>query len=226
MKLDEVVPWGRSLAEYEQMFNLTPADLHRHILGCGDGPAGFNAELTAQGGRVISLDPIYQFSAAELEQKIDAVYPHILEQLQQNSHNYIWETHQTVEEVGRVRLEAMRQFLADYEGGIDEGRYLVGALPELPFTNHQFSLALCSHFLFLYSDQFDLAFHLASLDELCRVAKEVRVYPLVNLRAETSPHLGEALKHLMAEGWRTELQPVPYRFQKGATEMLVIYTTP
>lgn len=224
MKLDEVVPWGRSLAEYVQMFNLTPADLRRSIFGCGDGPAGFNAELTQQGGRVTSLDPIYQFSAAELEQKITAVYPHILEQLQQNSHNYIWETHKTVEEIGRVRMEAMQCFLADYEQGIDEGRYLVGQLPELPFTNHQFDLALCSHFLFLYSDQFDLLFHLASLEELCRVAKEVRIYPLVNLRAEKSPHLGNVLQYLMDEGWRVELQPVPYRFQKGATEMLVVYT--
>ena len=33
------------------MFDLSAADLGRRILGCGDGPASFNAELTAQGGR-------------------------------------------------------------------------------------------------------------------------------------------------------------------------------
>jgi hypothetical protein len=49
MKLDEIVPWGRSLAEYQLMFSLTEADLSRDILGCGDGPASFNAEMTDRG---------------------------------------------------------------------------------------------------------------------------------------------------------------------------------
>ena len=41
--LDQVVPWGRSFDEYRRMFALTDADLSRVILGCGDGPASFNA---------------------------------------------------------------------------------------------------------------------------------------------------------------------------------------
>lgn len=49
-RLDKVVPWGRSFEEYVAMFNLTKEDLGRRILGCGDGPAGFNAELTKRGG--------------------------------------------------------------------------------------------------------------------------------------------------------------------------------
>lgn len=59
MKLDDVVPWGRTLAEYELMFNLSEVDLNLKILGCGDGPASFNAEMTKQGHRVVSIDPIY-----------------------------------------------------------------------------------------------------------------------------------------------------------------------
>ena len=39
MTLDGVVPWGRSLAEYRQMFALTDADLAGHDFACGDGPA-------------------------------------------------------------------------------------------------------------------------------------------------------------------------------------------
>jgi hypothetical protein len=52
MKLSEIVPWGRSLAEYQLMFSLTDADLSRKILGCGDGPviqefsgAGYNVQV-------------------------------------------------------------------------------------------------------------------------------------------------------------------------------------
>ena len=62
MTLDSIVPWGRSFEEYVTMFGLTNTDLTKRILGCGDGPAGFNSELTARGGTVVSLDPIYAFS--------------------------------------------------------------------------------------------------------------------------------------------------------------------
>jgi len=55
--LDQVVPWGRSFEEYVAMFSLTEEDLAGRILGCGDGPASFNCELTRRGGMIVSLDP-------------------------------------------------------------------------------------------------------------------------------------------------------------------------
>ncbi len=58
MKLTEVIPWGRSFDEYRLMFALSERDLVGRILGCGDGPASFNAEATAEGHSVISCDPI------------------------------------------------------------------------------------------------------------------------------------------------------------------------
>ena len=48
MKLSVVIPWGRSFDEYRRMFVLTGDDLAGTILGCGDGPASFNAEATAR----------------------------------------------------------------------------------------------------------------------------------------------------------------------------------
>ena len=74
MKLKEVVPWGRNLEEYKLMFNLSETDLNAKILGCGDGPASFNAEMTKLGYSVTSFDPIYQFSAQQIEERIEAVY--------------------------------------------------------------------------------------------------------------------------------------------------------
>jgi hypothetical protein len=62
MKLSEVIPWGRSFDEYRLMFGLSERDLAGRILGCGDGPACFNAEATDKGYTVISCDPIYAFS--------------------------------------------------------------------------------------------------------------------------------------------------------------------
>ena len=51
--LDHVVPWGRSFASDRRMFALTDDDLARKIVGCGDGPASFNAEATRLGSAVI-----------------------------------------------------------------------------------------------------------------------------------------------------------------------------
>ena len=64
MKLNEVVPWVRNLEEYKLMFNLSPKELNSKILGCGDGPASFNTEMTEMGCPIISVDPIYKFSTS------------------------------------------------------------------------------------------------------------------------------------------------------------------
>ncbi len=68
MKLENVVPFGRSLDEYVHMFNLTERELKLDLLGVADGPASFNAELSANGGCVTSVDPIYVFEAVVMQQ--------------------------------------------------------------------------------------------------------------------------------------------------------------
>ena len=70
MELSKVVPWGRSSNEYREMFSLSEVDLKIKILGCGDGPACFNAEMSKSGGNVISVDPIYQFNAEQIHSRI------------------------------------------------------------------------------------------------------------------------------------------------------------
>jgi len=78
-------------------------------------------------------------------------------------------------------MAAMQAFLDDYELGKRQGRYVNAELPTLPFENGTFHLALCSHFLFLYSTQLGEAFHRAAIHEMCRVAVEVRIFPLLAL---------------------------------------------
>ena len=184
---EEAVPWGRSFDEYRRMFHLTAEDLSRNILGCADGPASFNAEMSRRGHRVISCDPLYRLSADQIKKRIDAVYELVIGQTQQNQDKFVWDLISSPDELGRVRLEAMDNFLRDYDHGKSDGRYVAAQLPHLPFDSSSFDMALCSHFLFLYSDQFSFAFHQQALDEMCRVAREVRVFPLLNYNAEPCP---------------------------------------
>lgn len=54
------------MAEYSAMFKLSNVDLKRRILGCGDGPASFNAEMSSLGRTVVSTDPLYSLAEAEI----------------------------------------------------------------------------------------------------------------------------------------------------------------
>jgi SAM-dependent methyltransferase len=219
--LSSVVPWGRSFDEYRRMFALTDADLAGRILGCGDGPASFNAEATQRGGHVVSCDPIYQFDAAQIRQRIDETAPEVLEQARRNAHEFVWDdTIPDVAALERTRMGAMAAFLADYEQGRAQGRYIDASLPSLPFADGAFDLALCSHFLFLYSQQVDAAFHVQSMRELCRVARNVRVFPLLALGGQPSPYVEPVCKALEAVGRQASTERVAYEFQRGGNQML------
>src|SRR6476661_2344408 len=110
ISLDEVVPWGRTMLEYERMFALDAADLTRSILGCGDGPASFNAELTARGGQVLSCDPIYAFSGAEIERRVRETSEVILQGVRQTYDDFVWDAIPSPEALCELRLSAMSQF--------------------------------------------------------------------------------------------------------------------
>ena len=221
MELANVVPWGRSFAEYQAMFGLSEDDLKKRILGCGDGPASFNVEATKRGSQITSCDPVYQFETKEIRRRIDEVYPDIMAKMKQGAESYIWDSLGSVEELGKVRMKAMSNFLSDFDTGRRQGRYVPASLPSLPFPDSGFDLALCSHYLFLYSDHVDEVAHLASTRELCRVASEVRIFPVISLDGRASRHLDLVMTALSADGIDVSLQAVSYRFQKGATEMLV-----
>lgn len=120
-------------------------------------------------------------------------------------------------------MDAMQTFLGDYEKGKKSGRYINASLPTLPFKNTEFEIALCSHYLFLYSEHVNQEQHILSMKELCRVASEVRVYPLLSIdNNQVSPHLEPVTAALKKSGFSASLVPVKYEFQKGATEMLVV----
>src|SRR5438045_2289396 len=95
MDLSQVVPWGRTLDEYKRMFSLTERDLQGRILGCGDGPASFNAEMMALGRRVISIDPLYDFTREQIEQRVHETYQTIVGQLWQKPDDFVWDEFKT-----------------------------------------------------------------------------------------------------------------------------------
>jgi hypothetical protein len=220
--LDQVVPWGRSFDEYQRMFALTSDDLRLRIIGCGDGPASFNAEATRRGIRVTSCDPIYRYDAGQLRDRIAATCDVVLEQTRRNVAEFVWETIASIDELRRIRMTAMNEFLDDYPQGRVEGRYIDAELPRLPCEDSSFDLALCSHFLFLYTEQLGEPFHRNAIRELCRVASEVRIFPLLALGSTPSPFVTPLMDQLSAQGYDVSIERVPYEFQRGGNRMMRI----
>jgi hypothetical protein len=220
--LDQVVPWGRSFDEYCHMFALGDEELGVRILGCGDGPASFNAEATRRGSAVVSCDPLYRWTPSQIRNRIGETYNAIIDQTRRNADEFVWTSIRSIDELGALRMAAMEDFLADFGGGKASGRYVDAELPMLPFADLSFELALCSHLLFLYSVQLGQGFHHAAIHELCRVAREVRIFPLLALGGQRSPYVDASVDSLRAAGCAVSLERVPYEFQRGGNEMLRI----
>jgi hypothetical protein len=170
---------------------------------------------------VISCDPLYHFAADEIRSRIDAAYGTMVANVRTALHEFVWREFASPEHLGEARRAAMETSLANFPQGMAEGRYLDRSLPHLGFRDGEFDLALCSHLLFTYSDRLSVDFHVAAIEEMCRVAAEARVFPLLKSYGGPSPHLGPAVDILRGRGYQAEVRRVLYEFQRGGDEMLV-----
>lgn len=203
------------------MFLLDGADLSKKIAGFGDGPASFNCEASRKGCSVTSFDPVYQFTAAELRQRIDQTRTEVMGQMAENRKNYLWTEIPSLEALEERRMSAMELFLSDFERGKAEGRYVPHALPgPLPLPDDAFDLGLSSHFLLMYT-ALGYEFHIKAISEMLRLCREVRIFPLLDLDGQTSSLTGQVMGHFQAH-YKVEIKPTPYEFQRGGNRLLTI----
>lgn len=139
-----VCVYGRTLAQYEQIFDFQATDWQGdRILDCSGGPASFVSEANALGIAAIGVDPAYDPDLEVVRQRIEAdidtvvqLFPIISAQLGDAAPDPA-----LVE--GSAR-QAAAGFLADFEANRD--RYIQAALPVLPFDDRQFDRVLCGNF--------------------------------------------------------------------------------
>ena len=222
--IGEVLVSARSYDEYIAMFDLTATDLAGPVLDCPGGAAGFTATALAGGRDVTAVDPAYAGGPAALADLAvraadEARRGHAY--LLAHAEDYVWTFFADPADHLDRRLAAVEVFAAGVAARPD--RYVTGALPDLPFADASFDLALCSHLLFTYADRFDAAWHLAALLELSRVAAEVRVFPLVS-HVDGRPYarLDRLRDDLAAHGVASEVRRAGYELQRGGDEMLVL----
>lgn len=219
--LNSVVPWGRNMDEYRLMFRLNESDLSKKIAGFGDGPACFNYEMTERNGNVISFDLIYQFSKTDIEKRIEEVRVIVMQQMRENMDNYVWTNIKNLDELEFTRMSAMKKFLSDYEKGKAEGRYVFHELPNrLTYEDNYFDIGLSSHFLLMYTS-LGYDFHIASITEMLRVCKEIRIFPIVDLDANETDLTAKVMDYFKKD-YNVEVVKTDYEFQKGESKLLII----
>ena len=122
----------------------------------------------------------------------------------------------------RARIEALSTFLADFKDGRAQGRYLPATLPQLPFANGAFDLALCSFLFFLRPERHSIPFHIDGLTELVRVACEVRVFPILQLDGRVPDYAEDTYESLRAKKIEVSFESVPPTLHQGADKVLVL----
>lgn len=222
MQLDDVVLIGRTMDEYMRIFGLDHTFKSERILDAASGICSFTAEANALGWDVTASDRVYQLDADTIEQKCRQDLDEVTQKLVPIKDRYVWDFFPDIPSLKKQREQAYTRFLADYRQ-YGHHRYHPVTYPNSPFSENQFSLILVSHFLFLYEDQLDYDFHKTTVQELLRITqKEIRLFPIVNLRNERCIHLVHMMDDPDFAEFTFSIQAVDYEFLRNANEVLII----
>lgn len=218
LQLDDFLITGRTFEEYAAFFDLDAEMMkNRRVLDCPSGASSFIAEAKAFGIVTQGCDILYRYDAEALRRQGEKSIEKIYADTGWMAGNSL-EFYQSIEGHKNHRIKALQKFCADYN--LDDYRF--AELPKLPYEDDSFDLVLSSHLLFVYDDRLDFAFHEASIAEMLRVGKEVRIFPLVdykNSRVDESDNLSPFV-YQIAEKFGGEICKVGFEFQKNASYMM------
>jgi hypothetical protein len=215
--------WGHGSKDYLEMFDLKQEDLHGNIMEFACGPSLFNLEQRKSNQMVKSCDPLFVLDKDTLYSKSCLMFAEMAEQVASEQDHFDFSRCGGLEAFLSQRKDAMEHFFADYEQGKSEGNYLGLVEHYLPFEDFSFDLALCSHYLFADLDNQTVELHLSIICELARVAREVRVFPLVDTEGKTSELLGPVLLGLQQHNYGVEVREIPFQLYKSGNAMLRVW---
>lgn len=220
LHLEDFLITGRTFEEYLDFFNLSIETLeNKKILDCPSGVSSFIATAHQHGIEAYGCDIIYQFDPEAIVKQAELSIQKIYEDVTWME-GFNFSFYGSVDKHKEFRTQALNHFVED----INKPYYSYETLPSLSYEDDAFDLLLSSHLLFVYDDRMSLEFHIQSIQEMLRVAKEVRIFPLVDFKnshhkeeKNFSPLVYEVLKHFSAE-----IILVDFEFQPGANAMLCI----
>jgi len=218
LHLEDFLITGRTFDEYVAFFGLDIEALKgKKVLDCPSGASGFVAEAVRRGIDAHGCDMLYGFETEAVMKQAESSLHKIYEDTEWMQ-GYNLSFYGSVGGHRRCRESALASFRADFPSE----RYRCERLPGLSYEDDSFDLLLSSHLLFVYDDRLDLDFHVASIAEMLRVAREVRLFPLVdfrNSRRDEAENFSPLVREITAR-FNAEIVPVGFEFQPGAGAML------
>ncbi len=219
----KLVLWGHHIQDYREMFDLSEQDMNGHLLEYGCCASAVNAELHEKQIEMVSCDPMFILDKATLFTKVSLIFEEMVTHLREERDQFDFSHCGGIDAFIESRRQGMAQFFSDYPNGLAQKRYLPVTSHTLPFEHFSFDLALSSHYLFADLEEQDAAFHIDAIRELARVAKEVRIFPLIDRFGQTSSLLGPVLLGLQQEGFGAEVREVTYSLQPKGNAMLRVW---
>ncbi|WP_246320389.1 class I SAM-dependent methyltransferase [Paenibacillus qinlingensis] len=217
---------SRSYVEYEKMFMLQTAGLiGKRVLDVAGGASSFTSDARQLGIHAESVDPLYAKSPGAIAEHGRQEIEIVAAKMAKLTDVYDWTFYGSVEQHRAGRIHALERFVEDFSSAEGSARYHTAALPSLPFEAESFDLVMCSHFLFLYEEQFDYAFHVEAVRELLRVCKpggEVRIYPLLNFRTEEYCRLQDLINEFELAGFTLQKREASLPFLPNSHQFLSI----
>lgn len=216
--LNHVVISGHTLDDYRRMFDLDSLDLRKSIINFGCGFDSFNAEMYHQKKTVTSCDSIYNYDFASLQEYVGQTLANMMDYFCSSNQSTLEDTDHFIAQ----KRKSAETFLHDFPLGLQQKRYQNFCTSSSEPIVGKFQLALSSHYLFVRAD-LTLEAHLRAITEACRVAHELRIFPL-NENDVVSPILGPVLLELQKRNFGLEIRQVDYEIQKGSNAMLRVWS--
>ena len=188
--LDQVCPGAVPSTNTAGCSRSPTATSSARILGCADGPASFNTEATRRGTDVVSSDPLYRYDVSQIRERIAATRDQALEQTRQNAAEFVWDTIASVEQPGRgangSHAGVSRRLRDRQTAGAVRRRGTARRcrFPIAPSTSPSArTISFCT------PASSPKRFTRRRSIELCRVAREVRIFLLLALGGRQSPYV-------------------------------------
>ena len=221
--MDRKALWGFHIDEYQRMFDLSDKQIQSKILEYGCAATAVNSQLKQSGHHnIISIDPWFKLDHSTLEKKIRYNFKQKYNEIIQQKNNVDMLQTTELDSLLNYRLKGIEYFLQDYKLGCCEKRYVECMDIATSFVNHQFNYAISSHFFFDNSGTINKA--VERICELARVASEVRIFPLNDLKGTPSPGLAPVLLVLQKLNYGIEIRHVPSQLCKQGNAMLRVWS--
>ncbi len=222
LNLKDIVLIGRTFEEYYNMFDLDNLPENEHILDVASGVSSFCAEANSKGYNVTASDRIYTSSPLEIEKKCKQDLDMVIKQLPDIADLYVWNFFKDIGALKALREKAYLLFIEDFKN-YGTRRYMPAEYPSTDFIDNQFDISLVSHFLLLYENHINYDLHKKIILELLRItSKEIRIFPIVNLKGKKSSLVATLMQDKDFERFQISVKKVEYEFMKNGNEMMVI----